>query len=187
MRLVPLRSLTKAIRPVADEQAPQSPAQVLQVSSPLQLPSPQAVGQAPQSAAQSSQVSTPLQLPSPQTEGQAPQSAAHSAQVSSPLQALSPQDVQGPQSAGHVEHVSCPEQTPFPQPRVLRDSSAAVDEGWPAAPHPTRSERRARQTKADVAAARSRTSRRRISHRSMAYLAFHGGQGPAATCSRVVT
>lgn len=169
MRRVPLRSLTKAIRPpVAEGQAPQSPAQVVQVSSPLQAPSPQAAGQAPQSAAQSSQVSPPLQVPSPQDVGHAPQSAVQVAHVSSPLHAPSPQYLQGPQSFGHVAHVSFAAQTPFPQPPWPLVSSAAAAWEGVAPPHPVRTARRATSARIADTGAGQRAARSRISHRVIA-------------------
>jgi len=74
---------------------PQSLEQVLQVSSPLQVPSPHTGGggQTPQSEGQVVQFSSPLQLPSPQTGGggHIPQSEGQVTQVSSPLQLSSPQ------------------------------------------------------------------------------------------------
>jgi hypothetical protein len=66
--------------------APQSAAQLEQVSAPLQVPSPQTGAQAPQSREQVVQVSVPLHAPSPQTGAQVPQSEGQVVQFSEPLQ-----------------------------------------------------------------------------------------------------
>ena len=52
---------------------PQSLAQLVQVSVPLHIPSPQRGAHAPQSRAQLVQVSVPLHIPSPHRAGHAPQ------------------------------------------------------------------------------------------------------------------
>ena len=62
----------------------------MQVSAPLHAPSPQVGGQAPQSDAQVVHVSPPLQIASPQP-AQAPQSAGQVEQVSPPEQLSLPQ------------------------------------------------------------------------------------------------
>ena len=87
--------------------AEQSPAQVCQVSVPLQQPSPQAaVGQSP---GQVQFVSLPLHVPSPQHGEQ----SAQLPQVSPGSQRPSPQ--QGDQSRVHVWQVSRPLRRPSPQ------------------------------------------------------------------------
>lgn len=101
--------------PSAQVHGLQSFEQVEQVSRPVQFPSGQASGQVPQSDGQLVQVSVPLQVPSPQLM-QAPQSCAQVEQVSPPLQTPSPQDGHAPQSSGQLEQVSLPLQLPLPQP-----------------------------------------------------------------------
>lgn len=103
-------------------QTPQSAPQVVQVSLPLQLPSPQRGAQTPQSSEQVEHVSLPLQVPSPQrgVATHAPQSAAQEEHVSVPLQVASPQRaMQVPQSAAHDEHVSIALQVPSPHRAVV--------------------------------------------------------------------
>ena len=74
------------------------------------------VSHAPQSAEQLVHVSLPLQMPSPQRAAHAPQSSEHVVQVSAPLHVPSPHraDAHAPQSAPHDEHVSVPLQVPSP-------------------------------------------------------------------------
>jgi len=83
----------------------------------LQVPSllHEGAGQAPQSAVQLSQVSSALQVPSPQTLGAA-QSAGQVRYVSSPVHWPSPQRLGAAQSAGQLALVSPP--VHFPSPHV---------------------------------------------------------------------
>jgi hypothetical protein len=97
-------------------QGPQSAGQLVQVSLPLQAPSPQRGGHSVQSRLQVAQVSVPLQAPSPQTAGQGPQSVGQLVQVSPLPQVPSPQvAAQGPQSSRQVMQVSVPLQRASPQ------------------------------------------------------------------------
>ncbi len=97
-------------------QVPQSVGHVVQVSEPLQVPSPQRAAHVPQSVGHVVQVSEPLQVPSPQRGAHAPQSDGQLVQVSDPLHAPSPQrGVQAPQSVGQFVHVSLLLQVPSPQ------------------------------------------------------------------------
>jgi hypothetical protein len=94
-------------------QAPQSLAQVRQLSDPPQAPSPHA-SHTPQSMVQEAQVSVPPQVPSPHP-GQAPQSLGHEKQLSSdPMHAPSPHPGHGPQSGAHERQSSGGAHEPSP-------------------------------------------------------------------------
>ena len=85
--------------------APQSGEQLVQVSAPLHVPSPQRAAHAPQSSEQVAQVSVPLHIPSPhRTDAHAPQSALQDEHVSVPLHVPSPHRTDAPASLAAQTH-----------------------------------------------------------------------------------